>query len=497
MNGLNRREFLEAMGLLLAFPAATVLSRDKPNLLIIHTDEHNFRTLGCYRKTLSPDQAFMWGKDAVVETPHIDSIAREGAICTKFYATTPVCSPSRASFMTGRYPQNTDVVKNDIPMRDDMITFAEVLGRNGYETGYAGKWHLDGKGKPQWAPDRRFGFTDNRYMYNRGHWKQLEKGPRVKAQGKKGPTYSVEGADETSFTTDFLADRAVEFMEKNKKKPFCYMISIPDPHGPDTVRPPYDTMYEKMTFEKPRTFDKPDENVPGWAKKQKGGYGQSKYFGMVKCIDDNVGKLLDCLQRNGLMEKTIVVFTADHGDLRGEHHRHNKGVPLEASAKVPFVIRYPGAIKPGTTVRQALGTVDFMPTVLALMGAAPSKKVEGRDASPLFTSSGAPEGWQDITFTRGTGHGGNNWLAAFTSRYKLVVSPEDPPWLLDLEQDPDELKNFCFDPEHRETVRTLAVELIAYGKKFKDPRVDDAKMAADLEWCAAGEDPYPQEGQQK
>jgi arylsulfatase A-like enzyme len=167
----------------------------RPNLLIIHTDEHNFRTLGCYG-----------GK--VVKTPNIDFLAARGAMCTRFYATTPVCSPSRAAFVSGRYPHNTPVVTNNIPMSDEIVTFAEILRRDGYATGYAGKWHIDGTGKPQWAPQRKFGFEDNRYMFNRGHWKKLEDtpaGPRVAARDKKNkPGYAVAGADEKSFTTDWL-----------------------------------------------------------------------------------------------------------------------------------------------------------------------------------------------------------------------------------------------------------------------------------------------------
>ncbi len=125
-----------------------------PNLLVIVTDEHNFRTLGCYRALMPEDQAFIWGKGVVVETPHIDSLARDGAICDRFYATSPVCTPSRAALMTGIYPQNTGAIRNDLPLKDEMVTFAEVLRRNGYATGYAGKWHLDGPGKPQFGPER-------------------------------------------------------------------------------------------------------------------------------------------------------------------------------------------------------------------------------------------------------------------------------------------------------------------------------------------------------
>lgn len=483
---ITRRRFLGAAGLGIAalsgISFADNSGTQRPNLLIIQTDEHNFRTLGCYRKTLPPEQALMWGKDAVVETPHIDWIAEHGAICTKFYASTPVCSPSRASFVSGRYPQNTPVVTNNIPLNDDIITFAEILRRAGYATGYAGKWHLDGNGKPQWAPKRQFGFEDNRYMFNRGHWKKLAdtpNGPKVDT-GKKA-TYSVDGATPKNFATDFLTDKALAFITQNRGKPFCYMLSIPDPHGPDTVRAPYDTAYDGMTFKKPRTFDKPAGNVPSWARPApRCKIGQSKYYGMVKCIDDNVGRLLAHLRAARLLEKTIVVFTADHGDLRGEHHRHNKGVPLEGSAKIPFVIHYPDRIKSGTRVNQALNTVDFLPTILGLMGVKTAGTEEGRDASALFKDAAAAKNWEDITFVRGT----NAWLGAFTARYKLIVSTKDAPWLIDMEKDPDELKNFCDDPACRNVVQSLAKALLAYGKRFNDERVSDPKVAEFLKKMA-------------
>ncbi len=512
---MNRREFLAWMGIaaagLLARRAtaeaaqgagaaqAAGAAEDRPNLLVIHTDEHNFRTLGCYRALMSPDQAMVWGKQAVVDTPNIDRIAKAGAICTKFYATTPLCSPSRSAFMTGRYPQNTPVTTNNVPMSDDVITFAEVLRRSGYATGYAGKWHLDGGGKPQWAPKRQFGYTDNRYMYNRGHWKQLvdtPAGPAVKARNANGkPTYDVHGADAKSFTTDFLADKTVEFIRAHKDEPFCFMVSIPDPHGPNSVRPPYDTMFDRITFQDPRTMHKPDSAVPAWGPKEAHSLSNPlmrQYFGMVKCIDDNVGKILDELAKLRLAERTIVIFTADHGDLCGEHGRHNKGVPFEASAKVPFVIRAPDKIKPGSIIRQALGCVDFAPTILGFMGLDAPPKTDGRDASALLTGK-APDGWKDVAFMRGASmnrQSPGSWLAAVTQRYKLVVSPREKPWLFDLQKDPDEVTNYFADPACRETIRQLAKDLLAYGKRHDDPNVEDPCMKADLTWAATGTGDY-------
>ena len=428
--------FLFAVLLCTSMPA-----NEPRNVLIIQTDEHNFRTLGCYRDTLPQEQAFVWGKDAFVETPAIDSIAQRGAICTSFYATSPVCTPSRAAFFSGRYPHNTGSHTNDQPLSNDIVTFAEVLRRDGYATGYAGKWHLDGPGKPQWAPIRKFGFTDNRFMFNRGHWKNFQltdEGPRVGSRNKKGePSYDVGDANEQTFSTDWLADRAIDFIRQHASEPFCYHLSLPDPHGPNTVREPYDTMFADMVIRPPLTFSMSKEN-PNWAsasgKNSVGKFNPSlmaMYFGMVRCIDDNVAQILQTLDELKLTEKTIVVFTSDHGDLCFEHGRLNKGNPYEASAKIPMVIAAPGLIPAGTRVDQALGTVDFAPTLLSLLGKKSLAEIEGRDASPLLTGR-ADANWDDVAIIQSSGMK-PSWFAVINDRYKLVLSVSERPWLFDLQ----------------------------------------------------------------
>jgi arylsulfatase A-like enzyme len=490
-----------------AAPAAPA----RPNLLVIQTDEHNFRTLGAYRALLPPDQAFPWGPGIAVETPHLDWLARHGAIADRTYATSPVCTPSRASFVSGRYPQNTGAIQNDLPLRDDIVTFAEELRRAGYATGYAGKWHLDGDGKPQFGPERNFGFTDNRYMFNRGHWKNLAedaRGPRVGTTDARGnPNYNVGDADAKSFTTDFLTDRALAFIRAHRDRPFCYMLSIPDPHGPNTVRAPYDTMYLGLKFQPPRSARSPGSALPGYAATLAGAFNQvqmARYFGMVKCIDDNVGRLLARLRELGLLERTVIVFTSDHGDLCGEHGRDNKGVPMEGSARIPLLVYAPGIVPAGTVVREALGTVDFKPTVLSLLGvpAAAGGPVEGRDASALFRTGRAPADWDEVTFVRigggarraaaaedGEG-GGAGWLGAFTRRHKFIVAPNAAPALFDLEQDPDELTNLLASPAHRPIVRTLAGRLADYARRHGDPHLQSPRVQADLAWAVSDSPTY-------
>lgn len=189
-------------------------------------------------------------------------------------------------------------------------------------------------------------------------------------------------------------------------------------------------------------------------------------------IDDNVGRITKHLEKLGLLDDTILIFTADHGDMRGEHHRQNKGVPLEASAKVPFVIRYPKAIAARRRIDKVVNTVDFLPTLLSMMNVETAGKEEGRNCAALFTDAELPARWNDVTFMRSTSQAKGErvgWISAVTPRYKLILSSSDEPWLLDLTEDPDELTNFIGGLRHREVAKSLARDLIAYGKKHKDP----------------------------
>lgn len=461
-------------------------TKDKPNLLIIQTDEHNFRTLGCYREHLSNDQAYVWGEGNNVETPNLDYLAHNGTMFTKFYASAPVCSPSRSSMVSGLYPQHTGVTHNDLPMKDEVVTYAKVLADNGYKTGFIGKWHLNGEGKPEWDPERNFGFEDNRYMVNRGHWKKIEdsdEGPKITSNKKGEPTYNLDGADEKTYTTDYLTDKAIDFIDNNKKQPFLLHLSFPDPHNPDRVRSPYNTMYSNLEYEAPKTNHVEEAKAPGWAKPEEKGelIDQSQYFGMVKCIDDNVGEIVNYLRKENLLDNTVIVFISDHGDLRAEHHRQNKGNPFEASAKVPFIVYYPKEIPAGSVVNNAFNMVDFAPTFLSFLNQDIPSVMEGRNFSELLRKPQNQDKWEDITFMRASGGNKNgSWIAAATSRYKLVLSKYDKPWLLDLKEDPDELINFIDDAGKADVVKELAKKLSEYAEKHSDPYLNGTKLAKDL-----------------
>lgn len=481
----------------------------KPNLLYIITDEHNFRTIGAYRELLSKEQAFMWG-NMVVETPNLDYLAHHGAILTSMYAASPSCTPSRAAMFTGCYPNTVNMPKNGHVLSHHIPTLADVLATNGYCTGYTGKLHLIGNPKPNWNPTYGYGFQHKKYMFNGGHWKKIvfdeEGNPKVGSTNSKGkPNTKLNGADEKTFATDWLTDRAIEFFDaqKSNKQPFFQVVSYPDPHTNNTVRAPYDTLYNIKNVKLPKTFNlEYHKDLPAWKnpeldfavdkntkeKKLKKEYTPEKtirklkkditqYFGMVKCIDDNIGKMIQALKKNGQLNNTIIIFTSDHGDLLGEYGRDNKGVPQEGSAKIPFIVYYPKAIKAGTVINKAANNTDFMDTALSLMGITnfDPNTTEGRDISDWLLEK-ENKNLKDITFVTYQW-----WTAVITDRYKLVLDKsQTKPWLIDLDKDPTEMMNFIEDKTYRSVVVQLVNELLAYGKKHKDPVVLDKRIQSQL-----------------
>ncbi|MCL7764507.1 sulfatase [Polaribacter sp. Z014] len=467
---------------------------EKPNIVWVITDEHNFRTLGCYRDLMEASQAKQWG-DKVVETPNLDWLAKKGVLFTSMYASSPVCSPSRSSMFTGQYPYTVNMQVNNRVLDKSYPTIANVLNKEGYNTGYIGKWHLDGDAKPGWAPEATHGFKNNKYMFNRGHWKVFgtkEDGtPFIAAKDKNGaPSYGMKGANEKTYSTDWLMDRAIDFIGEQKKDPFFCVISLPEPHGPDAVRAPYDTMFMANEFNLPKTFTEGrTEHSPKWRKPLEKNFTEEKlhkmvatYFGSVKCIDDNVGKLIKSLKDKGILENTIIIFTSDHGDLLGEHNQINKGAPFEGSALIPFIMYHSNSIKPGTIVNKAANNTDWMPTILNMVGAKNIPKSAGQDLSELIKNPDL-KSFEGVTFSRING----SWLAVITDRYKLAidVSKKSRPWLIDTEKDPDELINFYGDKNYKEITIELAKKLQNYVKEQKDPFKDNAEFNKKLKQVLA------------
>ena len=460
----------------LSLVVSCAYASEKPNLIVIQTDEHTINTLGCYRRLVGDINDSPWGKN-VVQTPNIDRLAKEGAICTRYYASSPVSTPSRASFQTGLYPVSTGCPINDMPMNPNLITYAEMLKRDGYQTSYVGKWHLGGVpniGRPYFEPGYNFGYMDRTYMFNDGHWKYFES---VKQPNKIRSYWSGPVKPGFIHVTEYLTDRCLELLERDKNKPFYMMLSIPDPHSPDIASEEYLQKYINLDYEAPETMVTNDtDQRPRWVRGGQYNVNKDKfdkkalanYFAMVECVDDNVGRILDFLDKNNLTDNTIVVFTADHGDMLYEHSRVNKGLPYESSARIPFVIRYPEKIIPGKIVNTVYTCVDFAPTILGLMGVKQIPGLqEGINDAQAFTNKEKNVKQDRIVYT--TASPFNDWTMATDGRYKLVLSCRETPWLFDLEVDPDEMKNFYNNPKYKEIADRMQKELIRQMKLYKEP----------------------------
>jgi arylsulfatase A-like enzyme len=477
--GLKRRDFLKAVGVgaaSLALPGRVAgagiagpsekQQKKKPNLLIIHTDQQSCWTIGAY------------GGD-LVQTPHIDALAEKGVRLDNFFTNSAVCTPSRGCLLTGRYPHSHGAYKNNIPINRDERTLAHVLRDAGYDTGYAGKWHLDGTGKPGWMKgERAMGFDDCRFMYNRGHWKSI-----VEKNG--APAVSAKIGDKKTYTTDWLAARTIDFVSKERERPFFFMVSIPDPHTPFSVRAPYDNLYDAAEMPVPATFH--EEGGPEWLKKARGGNKRKKpvaakkaeeslrrrkaqYCGEVKCIDDSLGRILEALRKKKLSDDTIVVFTTDHGEYMGEHGLFGKNNLFETAYRIPMIIRWPEQVAAGRAVKNVVSTVDFMPTVLGLMGIPPAGREQGRSACRLLAEGDAAvAGWEEEAFVH---HSTHERAGIFTPGWELALVKDGGHVLFDRKKDPDQVNNLYANPDHTKIVDELTLRIISHNRKVDAPAAE-------------------------
>ena len=432
-------------------------SQDHPNLLIIHTNEQTFKSISCYDNS--------WGD---LKTPHIDFLANNGARFERFYTNHPLCTPSRAALLTGQYAQDSNAYYNDLLLKEGTQTLGHIMQKQGFVTGYSGKVHFAGGILPGFSPPRNFGFEDNRYMFNSF---PLKKVTISKSGLLKG---SSEVGDQVSYSTDFFKDRTIEFIEKNKKKSWCYMVGFSDPREPMVCRSPYDTMYQAEDMTVPSTFLLPKDATTNWKprirkskelsateylKKHK-----AQYYGVIKLIDDSIGEIIASLRDQGVLENTVIVFTTDQGEMMGEFSRYDKEIFHESSAKIPFIVYYPAEIQANTVVREVVSNIDFLPTILDIMNIPFNvRDFDGRSAAALLKGE-SDRYWKNRAYLSL-----RNEVAVVANRFKLLIRNKREPCLIDLVNDPDELKNAIHQEEYREQVRVLANDLKHYLEYASDP----------------------------
>ncbi len=411
-------------------------SQARPNLLILYADQWRGSALAC-------------AGDPVVRTPALDGLAAQGVRVPHAYTVNPLCTPSRSSLVTARYPHATGVIGNNIRLPEAEVGFAQVLAAAGYRTGYIGKWHLDGEEKPGFVPPgpRRHGF-EYWAAFNRGH----EYYAPVYYRDQDSPIAS------DAYEPDLQTDLAAAFLEHPDPRPFCLLVAWGPPHTP-LVPPPHTAgMYREQDMPLPPSVPGPEA---ARARRER-----AAYFGLISSLDRDVGRLLLSLQRSGRDRNTVVCFTADHGDLIGEHGLYRKGRPEEESIHVPFLVRWPGHLTPGTRGDLLLASVDVAPTLLGMLGLRMLDGVHGRDLSIALTDGGPVAGIPDAVYIEGRLGSAQEWRAVRTASHMLAVDRDgNPVQLYDMRADPLQLHNLAAEAaaagvraELRDTLRRLARE---------------------------------------
>ena len=449
---MDRRQFLAGAALGTGAVARSQ-GPGRPNLLFVLADQ--------WRQS-----AFGFGSDAVVRTPHFDRLAAQGANWERAYASNPVCTPNRACILTGRYPHQTGMIRNDIQLPPDELCWPEVFRSAGYATHYVGKWHLDGDGKPGFVPPgwRRRGFEIFE-GFNRGHiyhepWGFADDGGKLPV-----PEPYYEPAMQT--------DLAIDFMRRQADDPFVCFLSWGPPHTP--FRPPKShDLYEAAEIA-PRANVPPDHRDR--AVKELAGY-----YGLCESLDHQMGRLMAFLEETGLAGNTLVVFTSDHGELAGSHGMYRKGQPLDESLHVPLLMRWPGRIAAGSAPSTLAGSVDLMPTLLALCGLPLPDSCSGRNLSATALGREEERAPESVYCEGKLGSGPNapatansplqsTWRSVVTERHKLIVraGTAGVHSLYDMQEDPLELRNLAGEPESRRIRDDLLGELQQWAAQTADP----------------------------
>lgn len=417
-------------------------------------------------------------------TPNMDRIGREGAVFTNAFVATPVCSPSRALFFTGKHGTQLGITdwingaeaKAGVGLPKGTITWPAVLQQAGYRTGLCGKWHL---GEKPFQHPTKFGFDHFMGFRNGG---EVSMNPNLEVEGKK---INVKGC-----TADIVADDAMKFLWDNKDKPFALCLFFREPHMPYAPVPEEDSApFKNMD---PKTPD-----VPAFVDPETNKERYRRYYGSIHAADRNVGRVLAKLDELKLADNTIVLFTSDHGYNIGQHGIYTKGNAswvagkvegpkrpnmFEESIRVPMFVRWPGVTKPGTTIDEMVSFADAFQTMLGMLNVpmpSGAPKTDGLDFTPLLRGE-KPEGgkWRDTLYGQFDLHNGGLAFMRMirTKHWKLVRHHfcNGLDELYDLEKDPGEKKNLYFAPEARAMRDELQAKLTAWQKSIDDPILKSA-----------------------
>ena len=483
MNSYTRRDFV---GLLGAGATAAAAGRPQPNILYIMADDHAAHAISAYGSRIN-------------QTPNIDRIAQGGVRMTNCFCTNSICTPSRAAILTGQYSHRNGVYTLNDRLDPARNHVAKELQHAGYQTAMIGKWHLESDPT---------GFD---------YWNILP------GQGVYYDPVFINSGKRTKYTgycTDLIGDFTLDWLkQRDPKKPFFAMCHHKAPHRPWQPAPEYKDLWKDETIPEPdNLFDhyegrarsvaavtmkvgedmdiktdlkteKP-EGLKGDALRKWGYQLYIKdYLRCIRSVDDNVGRLLDYLDTAGLASNTIVIYTSDQGFFLGDHGWFDKRLMYEESLRMPFLMRYPGAIRPGGVNRDMVLNIDFALLFLDYAGARAPAEMQGRSFRANLEGH-TPRDWRKAMYYRYWMHNTSDHhvpahYGVRTDRWKLIyyygkplgmkgAEPPDtePDWeLFDMRNDPREMKNLYHDPKYAGQVRELKELLAKLQKEAGDTPV--------------------------
>ena len=443
-------------------------NREHPNVLFILVDQLRYDVFshrGC----------------RIIDTPHIDRLVNQGAVFEEAICSSPLCGPSRASLLSGCYAYDgTFIHRNRNPdqpscFKKNVITFDEALDHEGYHVEYHGKWHVGDRHLECYRGDRRvYGhkmteyhdYLSERYTklspnddyghdpYSNWHYRKWDVDDMMRTSRERGfrmthnPMAGVLEVEDEDTMTAWTAKKTIRFLNSRPEEPFGVTCSILQPHAPLIASEAYATFVDPSTIPMPKNIDgyypprllengKPP--IPDAVSADEKGLGQfmALYYGLVKELDDWVGKILDALESNGYKKNTLVIFTADHGELMGSHNSFSKMQFFEECLRVPMILRYPGKIKAGLRLDAPASGADIAPTLLDYCGVAPLRQFQGHSLRSVLEGGKSvdPYAYSDL----------RDQKCLRSNEWKLVITKGEPDMLFHLKTDPYEMDNLLDD----------------------------------------------------
>ena len=465
------------------------MNTGRPNIVFIMTDDHASHAMSCYGSRINT-------------TPNLDRIANEGMRFDNCFCTNSICAPSRATILTGTYNHINGVTTLATPIDGRQNSFIKVLKSAGYRTAIVGKWHLghgghsDPKGFDYWNVLPGQGDYHNPMMIEMGAEKQYE-----------------------GYVTDIITDLSIDWLDgRDKEAPFCLMYHHKAPHRWWEPDDKHADMYKDADIPEPETFwddysnrasaareakmrvdrDLDERDLKGPApegldpadeKRWKYQRYIKDYLRCVASVDDNVGRMLDYLDEQGLKENTIVVYTSDQGFFLGDHGWYDKRFMYEEALRMPLLVRYPNGIEAGTVSDDMVLNVDFPATFLDYAGLAIPEEFQGRSIRPILEGS-TPDDWRTSMYYRYWMHLAHHHVYAHygirTHKHKLIYyyadalgqggaidDPKEPEWeLFDLVADPLEMTSVYGDPTYAEITAELKKEMYRLQAEVDDERYE-------------------------